>query len=85
MYLIFLYAPLGAEGPNVSVTSPAVSGGAVQVGPADAEHPANGAFQPVLHPHLHPGRDRRVRLRGASAEGFTAGDQTAQLHEQTRY
>ena len=77
--------PLGAERPDVSATTPPVGDGAVQVGPADPRHPARRAPQAVSHPGGHPGGDRSVRLRGASAEGFTAGDQATQLHEQTRY
>lgn len=84
-FLAVFCARTGVEGPDVSATAPSVSGGAVQIGPADAGHPANGAPQPVNHPDSHSGRDRRLRLRGASAEGFTARDQTTQLHEQTWY
>lgn len=88
LQLIFppvFHASAGVEGPDVSAAAPPVSGGAVQTGPADAGHPETGAPQPVNHPDSHSGRDRSVRLRGASAEGFAAGDQAAQLHEQTGY
>lgn len=79
------YAPAGGEGPDVSASAPLVSGGAVQIGPADAGHFADGAAQSINHPDSHSGGGRRLRLRGASAEGVIAGDQATQLHEQTGY
>lgn len=84
-FLPIFYARSGAEGPDVSVTTPPVSGGAVQTGPADAGHSATGASKSVIHPDSHSGRDRSVWLWGAPAEGFTPGDSATQLHEQTWY
>lgn len=82
---LIISAPTGAEGSDVSAAATLVRGGAVQTGPADADHPAVGAAQPIDHPDSHSGGDWSVRLRGASAAGVTAGDQATQLHEQTGY
>ena len=75
----------GAEGADVSAAPPAVSGGSVQGGRAESGGAEGGAAEPVPAPHLHPGPDRGLRLRGAPAEGSAAGAASARLHEQTRY